>query len=77
MDIEREEIQPTGTEKMYNRIMAENSSILRKRGSSRYRRFSENQTGKIRKEKSLDILIVTTLDIQIKERILNAVREKQ
>jgi hypothetical protein len=48
---------------------------LRKRGSYSYRRLSEHQTGKIRKQTSLDIL---QLNQQIyRKRILKAAREKQ
>jgi hypothetical protein len=47
--LEREEIQTEGRDYLFNKIVAENFLNLKKE-LSRYRRLSENQTGKIRKE---------------------------
>jgi hypothetical protein len=41
---------------VFDKIIAENFSILRKRRLSGYRRLSEHQTGKIRKEIFQDVL---------------------
>jgi hypothetical protein len=71
----RSKNQVEGTTNIFNKIIIGNFPILRKRGSARYRRFSENQIVKIRKETPIDI--IKTLNKHNKERILKASRKKR
>jgi hypothetical protein len=52
MGTEEEEIKTTGLHNLFNVIIEENFPGLKKQRSSRYRRFTEHQTGKTRKETS-------------------------
>jgi hypothetical protein len=50
MGVEEEEVQTKGIDNLFHKIMQKTSLISRVRGTSRYRRLSVPQTGKIRKE---------------------------
>jgi hypothetical protein len=66
---EVEEIQTKGIDNVFDRIIGETSLTLRKRESSRYKKLTEHQTIRIKKNMTRHI-IIKTFNIQDKEKVL-------
>jgi hypothetical protein len=72
---EREEIKKKkGTDNLFNKILK--TSLTLKKRTFRCKKFTEHQTIRTKKETHKHI-IIKTLNIQNKERILKAAKEKK